>query len=81
MPYITKKQLAELRRIAATATMNDASFGFPTERVTGAFDTHGKPVSVTPDEYIKARTRIWRQSWIVGPLNEICNAIENRGVS
>ncbi len=28
MPYISKKQLAELRKIAGTAIMSHASFGF-----------------------------------------------------
>lgn len=79
MPYITKKQLAELKRIAGTATMSHASFGFDQEKVKGALDTFGPEGEHTPDEYIKARTRIWRESWIVGPINEIVAAIEAKG--
>lgn len=79
MPYISKKQLAELRKIAGTATMSHASFGFnEQEGFVAALETFGTPTQTTPDEYIKARTRIWRESWIIDPLNAICDAIEGK---
>ena len=79
MPYITAKHLAKLKKIAATATMDKSSFGFNCqEKFKAPLDIFGLTVETTPDEFIKARTRIWRQSNIVEPLQDIIEDIENR---
>jgi hypothetical protein len=79
MPYISKHDLARLREIARTATMETAGFGFPTEKITAPRDTFGPTEEMTINELIKARTKIWRDSWIVDPLTSIINKIEGFG--
>jgi hypothetical protein len=79
MPYISKRDLARLREITRTATMETAGFGFPAEKITAPRDTFGPMEEMTVDELIKARTKIWRDSWIVHPLTSIINKIEGFG--
>ena len=51
-----EKILQRLRSVRDTATMHDASFGFADLVLT---------------EMIKKETRRWRNTWIISPLNEI----------
>ena len=79
MPYITQYQLNQLKEIARVATMETAGFNFPGETVTvkgsltgdddGTFDT---------TEMIRDRTRIWRETWIVNPLQDIIADLSTR---
>lgn len=75
MPYISKKQLARLKEVVRDAKMDNASFAFPGENVsvTGSIRNDG---IFTTDEFIKDRTRIWRQSWIIDPIEIILEDIE-----
>ena len=79
MPHISQKELAELREIARHATMKTAGFGFPEEKIDAARDTFGPFERLTVDELIKARTKIWRDSWIVSPLEDLIAKLEAKG--
>ncbi|UUV43912.1 hypothetical protein RCKVOTHE_35 [Rhodobacter phage RcKvothe] len=76
MPHISQKELAELREIARTATMKTACFCFPNEVVLAARETFGPFENLTVDELIKARTKVWRDSWIVDPLEDLIARLE-----
>jgi hypothetical protein len=79
MPYINQRDLNRLREIARTATMQTAGFCFPHEKVSAPRESFGPVEEMTIDELIKDRTRIWRDSWIVNPLNEMIDRIEGKG--
>lgn len=79
MPHISQKELAELREIARTATMKTAGFGFPEEKIEAARESFGPFETLTVDELIKARTKLWRESWIVDPLERLIAGIEAKG--
>lgn len=79
MPYISHKELAELREIARHATMKTAGFGFPEEKIDAARESFGPYERLTVDELIKARTKLWRESWIVDPLERLIAGIEAKG--
>ena len=76
MPHISQTELAELREIARTATMKTASFCFPSEVVLAAREIFGPFENLTVDELIKARTKVWRDSWIVDPLEDLIARLE-----
>lgn len=72
----------ELREAARTATMETAGFGFPNEyvqrvskRPDGTFVPYGEPVHVTA--FIVEETRLWRESWVLGPLRRLIAWAEN----
>lgn len=67
---IPQHVIDRLKKIRQTATMNNASFGFPHDTVT---HTHHFEDTKTehPDDYIKEKTRLWRLSWIIEPLDEV----------
>lgn len=76
MPHISQKELAELREIARTATMKTASFGFTEEKIEAPRESFGTFETLTVDELIKARTKLWRESWIVDPLVDLIARLE-----
>lgn len=63
MPYIKIAQLWRLKEIVNTATMNNASFYMNNEE---------------KNNEIKRVTRLWRETWIISPLNHIINDIEKK---
>lgn len=69
--------LYKLKDVRATAMMETASFGFPNDcvKATGHFEANFEG---HPDEYIKEKTRLWRESWIKGPLDDIIAWAEGR---
>lgn len=77
MAYITKKQILQLREIARIATMDTASFGFSQEKFHAPLETFGPVSLTTPDEFIKERTKTWRETWVVNQINELLDEIEN----
>ena len=79
MPHISAKELAILKEIARTATMDNASFCFPNEVVLASRESFGEFENLTVDELIKARTKIWRDSWIVSPLEDLIAKLEAKG--
>jgi hypothetical protein len=79
MPYISRRQLAELRDILEHVSMKRANFdGMVKEFVTVKAQSHldDPPKKMTIDELIKARTKLWRDSWVGGPLDKIIRDIE-----
>lgn len=79
MPYITRKQLEKLKKIAKTATMATSSFGDGAqEKFKAPLHHFGLTVETNPDEFIKKRTEVWRQAWIIDPLEIIIEDIEER---
>jgi hypothetical protein len=59
------KQLREIRNIA---TMKDARFHIGDEPF---------PFGAECTDLIRAATRLWRDSWIVGPLDELIKELES----
>lgn len=78
---IGKKKARELLALAKearrAATMERASFGWPGETVSiaGSFAGNSQDRQ-TPDDYIKEKTHSYRESWIIGPLDEIIAELE-----
>lgn len=60
--------LRALERARQAATMVDASFGFPKDVVKGSAHFE-KDFEGHPDDYIKEKTRLYRETWIIGPLD------------
>ena len=79
MPHISAKELAILKEVARTATMKTASFSFPNEVVLASRESFGEFENLTVDELIKARTKVWRESWIVSPLEDLIAKLEAKG--
>lgn len=66
--------LHEARR---AATMESASFAFPCDKII--VDIHMEnPKTLHPDEFIKETTRLYRESWIIGPLNRAIEWAEGK---
>lgn len=80
MPYISQSDLNRLNEIAKTATMENASFGFPNEKFHAPLESYGPNVETTPDQFIKERTKLWRESWIIAPLQEILKRYDTDSV-
>lgn len=78
---IGKKQarllLAELKEARRAATLERASFEWTGETVStvGSFrgDTDGIE---TPTNYIRRKTKSYRESWIIGPLDRVIEELE-----
>lgn len=79
MPHISAKELAILKEVARTATMGTASFCFPHELIDAPRESFGLVERLTVDELIKARTKVWRDSWIVSPLEDLIAGLEAKG--
>jgi len=70
MRRVPQHIINKLKEVRATATMETASFGFPNDEVIATH--HGERGLIAhPTDYIKERTRPWRHSWVIGPLDEI----------
>jgi len=70
-----EKILSKLREIQRISTMktSDFSYHFCIDYEEFGFPTKEKEVN----KFIKGRTKLWRNSWIVDPLKEIIKEIEN----
>lgn len=66
-------KLSQLRELERLLTMENAGFGFAVEKVTVHASMGGVEQTLSVDEFIKERTRIWRESW---PLPIIRDLIE-----
>ena len=80
MPIGKKKArelLAEAKEARRAATMQTMSVGWPGETVSksGTF-ANDEDGTTTPDEYIRDKTRLYRESWIIGPLDRIIAELE-----
>lgn len=70
MSYLTQKQQREIREVIRVATMERSSFsriGFD-----GPFPTSEAEVNA----FIRERTKIWRETWIIGPLEKLLRKAE-----
>lgn len=70
MPNITKKQIPEVKEMLRIAKMENAGFGFPEDIVT----FHGRETHI--DEFIKEQTRLYRETWLIAPLERLLNELE-----
>ena len=72
--------LSELREVRRMLTMETMSVG-------EIFDVNGPPKfadgrAVTEknvSDFIRERTRLWRESWVLGPLDDVIARLERRG--
>jgi hypothetical protein len=78
---IGKKQarelLAEAKEARRAATMERMSVAWPGAKITvsGSFAGDGDG-EMNPDDYIRETTRLYRESWIIGPLDRIIEELE-----
>lgn len=72
-----REMLSLIKEARRAATMERMSVGWPGEMVSvsGTFAGDNDGVT-TPDEYIREKTKSYRQSWIIGPLDEIIAELE-----
>jgi hypothetical protein len=70
--------LFKLREVRRITTMETASFGFPTEKVSS--NPHmGEPIIDMPvTDFIRAKTEIWRDTWVISPLDEVITELAAR---
>lgn len=80
MPIGKKKArelLAEAKEARRAATMQNMSVGWPGETLSKVGTFAGDEDGITtPDEYIRSKTRLYRESWIIGPLDRIIAELE-----
>lgn len=57
-------------RDTAKMTPDKASFAFPHDRVK-ATQHMGPDIDAHPDDYIREKTELWRQTWIISPLDDV----------
>lgn len=71
MPYISQKDLDTIKDALAMLDMKTASFSDPAQSnpFTGRDEFTAK---------VREATRIWRESWIIGPIEEVIIRIEDR---
>lgn len=71
--------LTKIKEARAAATMENASFGFKSEVVSS--NPHACPpiIDMPIDEFIKERTRPYRDSWIINYLDEVIEWAERNG--
>lgn len=79
---VPRKILLALHEIRRTATMENASFGFPDDRLRVVRENFSTeiPSDIHPTDYIKEQTRLWRNSWIESPLDTIIAWAEGKSV-
>ncbi len=74
---MSKRELREkLAEIRAIATMENAGFNLMWPDAKDPLPTTEN--QVTP--FIRERTRLWRASWIIGPLDEIIKELDGEPV-
>lgn len=66
---LPRKILDELKAARQSATMEDASFDWPDSTMTASCRSGN--FNGRPDAFIKERTRLYRQSWIISRLDTI----------
>lgn len=70
--HTMREVIERLKEVAKTATMENANF----DRL---FDK--KPEGITNEtEYVKERTELWRNSWVVHPLEGIIKVLETAAI-
>lgn len=69
-----QRVIADLREIQRTATMERAEFRHINGPEIGSLPYPTSEDAVTP--FIRERTQIWRDTWIVGMLGEVLNDLE-----
>lgn len=67
---VPNRLMRALEGARKSATMEQASFGFPGDTVTHGHHMEAKATE-HPDTYIKERTRLYRESWIIHPLDDV----------
>lgn len=76
--HVTKKELdraiRELLDARKSALMKNASFGFPRDTISVNMLHRDKEI-LHPDKFIKETTRLYRGSWIVGPIDRALNLL------
>ena len=78
---IGKKQarllLAELKEARRAATLERASFGWTGETVSTNYSFRNEEDGLEkPTFYIRRKTRRYRESWIIGPLDRVIEELE-----
>lgn len=80
---MNKKELIEkLETIRSYATLEQASFGFPDDRVEiksvfAGGDDRGRVGDVIhPTDYVRQITRLYRETWIISSLNEVIASLQ-----
>lgn len=85
MGTTTDRLLEVLKNALSSANMERASFGFPDDRIEVKaihFGRHDSPPGIAagdvlhPDDYVKRITELYRKSWIVHPLQEALQLVE-----
>lgn len=71
-------KLQELRKLC---TYETASFGFPSEKVNSNPYLAPQQVGVPIDEFIKERTRLHRESWILPTIDELIGLLNAEDTS
>jgi hypothetical protein len=70
-PKMPKRELqaliSELKQIAKVARMESCDFGSIGNASIG---------NKNPTQFIRERTKLWRHSWIIGPLEELIDRYE-----
>lgn len=62
--------ISALLEARSAANMEKASFGFPNDTVT--VNQHAQAEqTLHPTDYIKKRTKLYRQSWIISRIDEV----------
>lgn len=76
------KIIEELEMAKKAAAMENASFGFPNDRIEiksvhfGDDDRGRTGDLVHPDEYVKRITRLYRESWIIPPIEHVIEVLK-----
>lgn len=80
MSYTIDKLRALITGAMEAATLETASFGFPEDRVTisRVFGGEGERIGeeVHPTDYIREKVRLHHGSWIIGPLKQALQIVE-----
>ncbi len=67
--WTVRRSIRNLEKALRFAKMESASFGFPTERVRTVYGPRwGQEEAI--DDFIKERTRLWRESWLIPQIEE-----------
>lgn len=69
---LPRAQMRLLKEAMRAATMEEAGFGFSTDKVSL---NGGAPVVL--DDFVKAQVKLYMRTWVNGPLGSILNWAEN----